>query len=277
MGSGMVVVFDEVGNLRLRLAGQGAVFEQDAVLERLMPTLDLALRLRMARRTADVGHAPNAEPVSQVAGDVARLEQPVDGRFRDEGAARVGEAHRQLTRTEFRLLQSQGNELLADLRRRAAPDPARPRGMVARRLGAAAPGGVVPAVKRRARDAELVQGSKASRRPTSRRCCAATQRSGSPAEAAWLRAGPPAPDRGGRHHGRQGPIRAPGGAALHRGGGLPPHQVPARGPPPPGGRHGEAREDPLRGCAQRPAQGWRGGPHPPHGRRRRPPGALRRR
>ena len=54
MGSGMVVVFDEVGNLRLQLAGQVGVFEQDAVLERLMPTLDLALRLRMAWRTADV-------------------------------------------------------------------------------------------------------------------------------------------------------------------------------------------------------------------------------
>ena len=58
MGSGMVVVFDEVGNLRLQLAGQVGVFEQDAVLERLMPTLDLALCLRMAWRTTDVGHEP---------------------------------------------------------------------------------------------------------------------------------------------------------------------------------------------------------------------------
>ena len=72
MGSGMVVVFDEVANLRLQLAGQVGVFEQDAVLERLMPTLDLALRLRMAWRTADVGHASAGEPVGQVAGDVAR-------------------------------------------------------------------------------------------------------------------------------------------------------------------------------------------------------------
>ena len=72
MGSGMVVVFDEAGNRRLQLAGQVRVFEQDAVFECLMPTLDLALRLRMAWRMADVGHTPNAEPVSQVAGDVAR-------------------------------------------------------------------------------------------------------------------------------------------------------------------------------------------------------------
>ena len=59
MGSGMIVVFDEVGNLRLQLAGQVGVFEQDAVLERLMPTLDLALRLRMAWRTADVRSCPD--------------------------------------------------------------------------------------------------------------------------------------------------------------------------------------------------------------------------
>ena len=68
MGSGMVVVFDEVGNLRLQLAGQVGVFEQIGS-QASMPTLDLALRLRMAWRTADVGHAPNAEPVSQVTVD----------------------------------------------------------------------------------------------------------------------------------------------------------------------------------------------------------------
>ena len=53
MGSGMVVVFDEVGNLRLQLAGQVGVFEQDAVLERLMPTLDLALGLGVIGSSQD--------------------------------------------------------------------------------------------------------------------------------------------------------------------------------------------------------------------------------
>ena len=72
MGSGMVVVFNEGFDPRLQLAGQVGVFEQDAILERLVSALDLALRLRMVWRTADVGHAPAAEPVGQVAGDVAR-------------------------------------------------------------------------------------------------------------------------------------------------------------------------------------------------------------
>ena len=71
MGSDVVVVVHEGRDPRFQLAGRVGVFEQDAVLERLVPTLDLALRLRMARCTADLGHAPGTEPVSQVAGDVA--------------------------------------------------------------------------------------------------------------------------------------------------------------------------------------------------------------
>ena len=43
--AGMVVVLDEGADLRLQMAGQIIVLEQDAVLERLMPALDLALRL----------------------------------------------------------------------------------------------------------------------------------------------------------------------------------------------------------------------------------------
>ena len=67
----VVVVLDKGGNSRLQFAGQVGVFEQDAVLERLVPALDLALRLRMAWRTADMGHAPTAEPVGQITRDVA--------------------------------------------------------------------------------------------------------------------------------------------------------------------------------------------------------------
>ncbi len=46
----MVVVLDEGGHTRLQFAGQVGVFEQDAVLERLVPALDLALGLGMTRR-----------------------------------------------------------------------------------------------------------------------------------------------------------------------------------------------------------------------------------
>ena len=43
----MVVVLDEGFDLGFEIAGQEVVFEQDAVLEGLVPALDLALGLRM--------------------------------------------------------------------------------------------------------------------------------------------------------------------------------------------------------------------------------------
>jgi hypothetical protein len=46
----IVVVLDESANIRLQVVWKIIVLHQDAVLERLMPTLDLALRLRMIRR-----------------------------------------------------------------------------------------------------------------------------------------------------------------------------------------------------------------------------------
>src|SRR3954449_6691362 len=52
----MVVVIDEPTHLSFEVAGQIVVFEQDAVFERLMPTLDLALGLRMAGRATHVPH-----------------------------------------------------------------------------------------------------------------------------------------------------------------------------------------------------------------------------
>ena len=48
----MVVVIDECVDLGLEVAGQIIVLKQDAVLERLMPALDLAVRLRVAGRAA---------------------------------------------------------------------------------------------------------------------------------------------------------------------------------------------------------------------------------
>ena len=43
----MIVVLDEGGDLGFEIARQEVVFEQDAVLQRLVPALDLALRLGM--------------------------------------------------------------------------------------------------------------------------------------------------------------------------------------------------------------------------------------
>ena len=45
----MVVVLDEGGDLGFEIAGQVVMLEQDAVLERLTPALDLALGLWVIR------------------------------------------------------------------------------------------------------------------------------------------------------------------------------------------------------------------------------------
>ena len=58
----VVVVVDEGGDGGLELAGQEVVFQQDAVLQGLVPALDLALGLRVVRRAADVGDALALEP-----------------------------------------------------------------------------------------------------------------------------------------------------------------------------------------------------------------------
>jgi hypothetical protein len=49
----VVVVFDEGKDLRFELTRKVVILEQDAVLERLMPALDLALGLRMTRSISD--------------------------------------------------------------------------------------------------------------------------------------------------------------------------------------------------------------------------------
>ena len=50
VSAGVVVVLDKGAHLRLESARQVVVLEQDAVLEREVPALDLALRLRVAGR-----------------------------------------------------------------------------------------------------------------------------------------------------------------------------------------------------------------------------------
>ena len=71
MVAAVIVVLDEAIDVGLEIAGQIVVLEQDAVLERLMPALDLALGLGMIGRAADVPHTLLFEPVSQIARDVA--------------------------------------------------------------------------------------------------------------------------------------------------------------------------------------------------------------
>ena len=59
----MIVALDEGRDLGLEIAREEVVLQQDAVLQRLVPALDLALGLRMARRTAGVIDIPILKPV----------------------------------------------------------------------------------------------------------------------------------------------------------------------------------------------------------------------
>lgn len=68
--AGMIVMFDEGGDLPLEIARQVIVVEQDAVLQGLMPALDLALGLGMIRRAAHMLHVFMFEPPGQVVRDV---------------------------------------------------------------------------------------------------------------------------------------------------------------------------------------------------------------
>ena len=52
----VVVMLDEGLDLLLEIAGQEVVFQQHAVLQGLVPALDLALGLGMHRSAADMAH-----------------------------------------------------------------------------------------------------------------------------------------------------------------------------------------------------------------------------
>ena len=67
----VIIVLDERLDLGFEVAGQEVVFEQDAVLQGLVPTLDLALGLRMVRRSAHMFHSAIVEPFGKIAGYVA--------------------------------------------------------------------------------------------------------------------------------------------------------------------------------------------------------------
>jgi len=68
--SQVVVVGDEVADLGLKITGQIVILEQNAVLESLVPALDLALGLRVIWCAADVLHLSVVEPFGEVSGEV---------------------------------------------------------------------------------------------------------------------------------------------------------------------------------------------------------------
>ncbi len=77
--AGMVVVLDEGGDLAFEIAGQVVVLKQDAVLERLMPALDLALGLRMVRGSADMLDVLLVQPLREI---VATYDEPLSDNSR---------------------------------------------------------------------------------------------------------------------------------------------------------------------------------------------------
>jgi hypothetical protein len=83
----VVVVLDEASNLRFQVAGQTVVFERGEadqqtvqwtvfptnILGCLVPALDFAPDLRMARHATNVLHAARTDPLGQIARDAARF------------------------------------------------------------------------------------------------------------------------------------------------------------------------------------------------------------
>ena len=68
----MIVLANEGSDVRFEVTGQEVVLQQDAVFQRLMPSLDLALCLRMIGRAACVRHAFVFQIFSEISGDIAR-------------------------------------------------------------------------------------------------------------------------------------------------------------------------------------------------------------
>ena len=68
----VIVVLDEAIHGLFEVARQVVVFQQNSVLQGLMPAFDLTLGLRMVRRAAHMVHAVALEPLGEIAGDVAR-------------------------------------------------------------------------------------------------------------------------------------------------------------------------------------------------------------
>ena len=67
----MIVMINERLYLRFQVGREEVVVQQDAVLQGLMPSFDLALRLRMIRCPPNVSHFLVTQPFSKLARDVA--------------------------------------------------------------------------------------------------------------------------------------------------------------------------------------------------------------
>ena len=67
----VVIVGNESFNLLLQVTRNKVIFKQDAVLEGLMPSLDLTLCLRMIWSPSDMIYAVFIEPIGQFPGDIA--------------------------------------------------------------------------------------------------------------------------------------------------------------------------------------------------------------
>ncbi len=68
----VVVIIDKFPDLAFEIAGKIVVFQQYAVLHRLMPAFDFALGLWMERSTTDMVHILPFHPFGQVARYVTR-------------------------------------------------------------------------------------------------------------------------------------------------------------------------------------------------------------
>ena len=68
--SSVIVVIDESPDGQFKCSRQMVVFEQDAVLQRLMSSLDLSLDLWVIRCATHMIHLSIVEPVCEVSGDV---------------------------------------------------------------------------------------------------------------------------------------------------------------------------------------------------------------
>ena len=66
----VIVMIDEGLDLGFKIKRQEVVFQQDAVLQSLMPPFDFALCLRMIRGSSAVLHALVLKPFGQIARDV---------------------------------------------------------------------------------------------------------------------------------------------------------------------------------------------------------------
>lgn len=79
----VIIVADKFVERRLQAFLLKVIFQQDAVLQHLMPSLNLTLRLRMTGRARAHANFSLPQPLCEVAGDVgwsdSRLQNAVDG------------------------------------------------------------------------------------------------------------------------------------------------------------------------------------------------------